>query len=783
MRRRTEHIRLVRAAAALSFMLVVSLGGVTMAAEQAPASAPSGFVGWLSNPVPESLPFRLTGEVDLGAQKLEGNRNSPNFRTYRVIEEGFVANRFRLGLETKDRRWFSEFQGLDIGKDDQNYRVSLGQYGRYRLDFEWDQIPHLYAQGAHSAFVRSEGGQYGFPSAISAAVQAAAAAAKPGILRPAVNGSTVFDIKTRNDTAKGGLWWSPRPEWDLQLTYDHTRRAGTRPVGAGFGSPGGSVVELPEPIEWQTDQLAATVGYSTAVWQLQGGYRLSIFGNDIKTMTYDNPLFATATVAGFNSNVGRAVLAPDNQAHNLFLAGGVNLPMATRIAGKISYGVNYQNDTFFSHTVNPNPLLAGDPRLTLLAPSLRGDVRTLLVNATASTRPLTDVNVTGAYRFYGTDNRTLTQTFPGHVVRDTGAVVGETRFSTVHDYQKQNGDLDVAWRVLRPLTLRAGFGWERWDRPDTREVGRTDEYSGKFGLSYKPFSWLDIGARYIRSWKRIDEYNTFAHLAHTLVEEEVADAARTLQSPLLRKFDEAARDRHKAEITFRLMPFESLDVGFTLAYAQDRFPFSPLGLLEDKNWSGAVDAAYTPVSWLTLRANYAREEYHSKQRSRSRPVTGVVVGDFVGFEWLSRNVDVYDTVGAGTLVRLVPNRLDLQGDYTYQRSIARVNAGNPTDVTCTGPAPCTAANRTTATATSFPDDRFSLHRIGGVLRFWLLKNLTLRAGYTYERFRVSYWQTDFIQPVNTVPPISTSQTDVFLGVRPFRSYEAHIIGGGVTYGF
>lgn len=783
MRRRTEHIRLVRAAVALSLMLVLSLGGVAMAAEQAPAPAPSGFVGWLSNPVPESLPFRLTGEVDLGAQKLEGNRNSPNFRTYRVIEEGFVANRFRLGLETKDRRWFSDFQGLNIGKDDQNYRVSLGQYGRYRLDFEWDQIPHLYAQGAHSAFVRSEGGQYGFPSAISAAVQAAAAAAKPGILRPAVNGSTVFDIKTRNDTAKGGLWWSPRPEWDLQLTYDHTRRAGTRPVGAGFGSPGGSVVELPEPIEWQTDQLAATVGYSTAAWQLQGGYRLSIFGNDIKTMTYDNPLFATA--AGANSNVGRAVLAPDNQSHNLFLAGGVNLPMATRLSAKVAYAWNRQDDQFFTHTVNP--LLAGDPRLRLYAPSLRGDVRNLLVNATGTTRPIRDVTVTGTYRFYGNDNRTLQQTFPAHVVRDAGAaVVVEPRFSTVHDYQKQNGDLDVAWRVLRPVTLRAGFGWERWDRPETREVGRTDEYSGKFGLNYRPFSWLDIGAKYIRSWKRIDEYNTFAHLGHTLIEEEVADAARTSQSPLLRKYDEAARDRHKAELALRLFPVEALEVGLTFGYTQDRYPFSYLGLLEDKGWSGAIDITYTPVTWLTLRGNYTREGYHSRQKSRSRPVTGTTVGDFVGFEWYSNNVDMYDTVGAGTVIRLIPDRLNLEGDYTYQLSIARLDSGNPFPVQCTPTVPgntCTAGTITTARAASFPDDRFSLHRIGGLIRFYLLRNLALRAGYTYERFRVSYWQTDFIQPVNTVPPISTSQTDVFLGVRPFRSYEAHIIGGGLTYEF
>ena len=121
----------------------------------------------------------------------------------------------------------------------------------------------------------------------------------------------------------------------------------------------------------------------------------------------------------------------------------------------------YQDDTFYSHTVNP--LLAGDPRLRLYSSSLGGDVRNLLINATATTRPIRDVTVTGTYRFFDYDPHTLTQTFPAHVVRDTGAPVVETLFSTTHAYQKQNGDLDAAWRVLRPLTLQAGFGWERWD--------------------------------------------------------------------------------------------------------------------------------------------------------------------------------------------------------------------------------------------------------------------------------------------------------------------------------
>ena len=156
-------------------LAAASLAGPALAAEQPataeqPAPTPRGFVGWLENPVPSTLPFRLTGEMSIGGLGVEGNTNSPNFTTYRVIENGFLANQLRLGIESKDQRHFLEFQGLEIGKNDQNYQVSGGEYGRYRLNFEWDQIPHLYALDARTAFQRPDGGLYSFPFNIANAV-------------------------------------------------------------------------------------------------------------------------------------------------------------------------------------------------------------------------------------------------------------------------------------------------------------------------------------------------------------------------------------------------------------------------------------------------------------------------------------------------------------------------------------------------------------------------------------------------------------------------------------
>ena len=167
----------------IGFLVVGTLAGlaafcgVSAAAEPAaqpaaqPAAGPSGFVGWLTNPVPESLPFTLSGGFDIGGQKLEGNRNSsPNFRTYRVIEEGFVANSINLGIESKDKRWYTEFQGLDLSKNDQNYQVRGGQWGLFRFGVEYDETPHIYGTGK-TGYERSEGGVYNYPKSFTQGVQ------------------------------------------------------------------------------------------------------------------------------------------------------------------------------------------------------------------------------------------------------------------------------------------------------------------------------------------------------------------------------------------------------------------------------------------------------------------------------------------------------------------------------------------------------------------------------------------------------------------------------------
>src|SRR6185369_11234538 len=139
-------------------------------------------------------------------------------------------------------------------------------------------------------------------------------------------------------------------------------------------------------------------------WQLQFGYVLSIFRNDLSGVQADNPCSgATAPVGCASGDAGAAAptrgqvsLAPDNMANTFTVNGGVNLPWwRTRLTGNFSYSLQLQNQDFLPHTIDP--AFAGNPVLALPQSSLHGNVQTILANIGLVSRPIRNVTLTAKY--------------------------------------------------------------------------------------------------------------------------------------------------------------------------------------------------------------------------------------------------------------------------------------------------------------------------------------------------------------------------------------------------
>ncbi len=787
---------------ALLLAVVLPLAAVaSVYAEQAPLEeAPPSWVNWLNTGLPFN--FELTGlDVEGGYRDIDGRRSSAKFQEYRVVEESPFMDHLRLSLETKDKKHYIDFTTLDSFKQDQSYLFRAGQYGGYELEVFWDQIPHLLSATGRTLFTTTHedsAASLTLPPGVASTVQGATPATRASVLAGFLANATPVDLGFLTTKAGFGLKYNLTDSLDVGVRYTFTQKDGTIPFGAGFSSPGGNIVELPAPLFNRTHQVEAKTQYARPGWNVSLGGSASIFDQGIDNITFDNPLSATNSPTA--SARGLTTMDPNNQAYNLFLSGGVSLPLQTRVTGKVSYGWRLQTQDFVPHTINP--ALAADPLLALPRRDLDGDVQTTLVTLNGTSRPVASVPLTlsGGYRFYDLNNRSKEIEFPAHTVRDT-SLTAEARVNAPFSYTKHNAHLDAGYPLFRDLHFKLGYEWERWDRDSKlREVPTSDEHFLKTSFDWTPIDWLLLRAAYRRSWRDISNYNTQAHAAHVVQDVEGEEFGLNLQgqSILLRKFDEADRTRDRVEILASITPIETLNFTTTYSLIQDNFNKSPLGLQESRGWSLGGDLAYSPLPWLSFFVNYMREEFKYDQLSRSRPVisnvatttvpavgcnftnptapVSNVVCDFSDFNWRSLNRDKVDTYGVGADVSLIPKRLNLRLSYSFSDADTIIDSFNPVT-----PTSGTAAQQATAKAVRYPLANTNLHTLIAALRYNLTRNWSLKGEYRFEQFRETDWATDTIglSGLTNLPPT----TDTYLGARFVQNYNAHIAGFTLRYQF
>src|SRR6266542_4214559 len=486
---------------------------------------------------------------------------------YRDFPGGAFLGDLQLRIFRPDERYSAEIGGSKWGQQDQEFSLRSGRLGVWEFGFDWDETPHIFSTNARFLATETSRGVFTLPTT-----------------RPALtahnSAPTLDEISVRWDTASFFLKVTPTPDLDLSAEYKRIRKSGNRPFGMAFGSPGSNFYEILEPIEQTIHDFRLKGVWARENWQLQGGYALSIFDNDLKTVTADNPCFgltAAVTLGGCADAAaiatGRTSLPPDNIAHSFSLGGGVSLPWwRTRLTGNFAWSLQLQNDAFLPHTINP-ALVNGD--LVLPQKSLNGNVQTTLLNLGATSRPITPLTLNLRYRLFAYSSNNDQITFPAIVVNDRSITLASRRAHR-HQYLRQNAGLDGRWQFdALPVGLTLGAAWEQWRRNETLEVRRANEYSGKAALDATPWDWLLVRASYIPSWRRINAYTTESHEAHTVVEDE-GDVVTTGQSPLVRKFNEADFNRISnitdtfdtlyAGVRASIIP-KVLDLSFTGSYA------------------------------------------------------------------------------------------------------------------------------------------------------------------------------------------------------------------------
>jgi len=652
-----------------------------------PAASPSPSAAPAPAPTAELAPSHATstapgplgedfhgGSAEATVQGLDVDTVSSKFLEYRDVPTGVAVPSVRAFGE-KDRFRY-DLLAEGVRQADEHYRGLLG-HDSFRLGLDFRRIPHRFGNEGRTLLAPTSEGVLEMSDTLQGAFQGALEkqfAANPnginftflsGLVSPSLADGNVVDLELERQRSRVDLELLPGRDFSLHVNYFHERRTGDRAAaGTSFGF--GNVVETPEPVHYLTQDVSA-VGSLERKWgSARAGLGYNRFDDRLQSETCDNPFRAVDSIGSSSSpnsssiggpTQGRMALPPDNEAFRGFGGATVRLPGHTRLMADLSLARWRQNDTFIPYSTNTaitSPLNASNPA-TLPTSSLDGRIGVFSQSYTLTSRPRLPLQFTARYRDYDVNNDTPRISFPGYVQFDeTWQTTG--RISVPYGYHSRRFDATGAYDFDR-LNVELGYHYNGFDRT-FRETGKTTENTVSVAANLRLAEWSSLRGTYEHGSRGFDHYD-FAHSE----EASFVSPGTPTQQPLLRRYDQAARDLDRVTALVQGSPGDKFS--FSAFYRLNNEDYdleSGLGLSSAHYSALGADVDYTPSARWSLFGYYSHENGEGFLLGRQSGSTPSVNS---ADDWSSRITDKTDTVGAGANIQLVPDRwtLNLSGRY------------------------------------------------------------------------------------------------------------------------
>lgn len=756
-----------------------------------------------------SLAAEFEGNIEIGATMVDTDNESAKFSEYRGIGGDNTYPVGNIDLSYNSEGYYLDLIGKDLGLNTRNVRMDNGIYGRYNFFLEYDEISKVISNNSRTIFNGAGSNNLTLPAGY---VGNGSTSNPKTLVDQIINGTNGLggagnlkkvDLETDRRAVSAGFSLSSlKGLIDFNVSFKREEKQGTKSIGAVSqsspvsGAGPRSAVVLPEPVDYTTDELDATISYNREKTQLEAGYHLSLFNNDNSFLKWQNPYYYGAP----NPVIS---LPPDNKYERMSLSGGVNLPAATRVSFVAEMGKMTQDDNFLSYHANPASTANGtEPRS-----SADAAIDTKLLNANLSSRPVSGLGLNASYRHYETDNKTPVSLYrypmddgqngvtvtttgngpAGSIYADgisavglactstkpcysgftsvaqgqAGATSAQARYNEPYDYKQDLVKADLSYLILKNTTFSAGVAQDVINR-DGRERDRTTEETYKAGVKTN-LTGVSLGANYLIGKRRGDTYNGRAILDSHPGTTSTSNP-NWVNHPDLRKMDIADRDREKYGAFLSIFPADNTTMGISFSKVKDGFPDtdgfndfnnttvgfleSQLGIKENSSESVTIDISTAVTEEVTLFTYVTNDEGRSKENGRR--MSGTTTLNDPTYNWTSEIMDKNDIMGLGVNITLMKGKLTLTPDYTYARSTTSIEIAGGTNA---------------GTITPMPDLHTERHTLNLTGKYKLTENVTVGANYLYETYTSDDWATEGMTLDNTatVPtalvPLSGSEPD------------------------
>ena len=704
------------------------------------------------------------------------------YNEYRDLRNGFFVRRFNARFDNVlNSNNYVSLQSQKTLYRDQGYLATFGQYGRFKVQFRYDEIPHTYTNTARTLFTETSPGVWSFPTLIRQTLQATTAANLPSVVNTqVVPQSNFFTPSIIRKAGTALVSYNVTPDFNINGLFWRESQNGTRPIGLIMNSsPSASAtagygVELPETISYFNNIVRMGAEYGKQSWAVQAAYIGSFFQNNIGQLVWDNP-FRLTTEQAPNPLSGRMDLYPDNQAHYLNFAGATDVGKWVRVQASITPGWLRQNDAFLPYTTNTAINTCGDGTqpcsslAVLPVPSLNGNKQTLAMNYTLVTLPWKSFQFKAAYRHYDYNNNTAIHDFtPAQGDVGVPSVAAPTENLPI-GFNRKTLELTGNWYFAKRSSAKVGYEGEWMDRSH-RDAEHSVEHSivGAVDVGF----WKDLLVRvsFRHSDRKPDEYRDEANAEDPATDLLCTDTSTvfTEEQRCHRRFDEAARllNRFDALAQYSVQKFtfsggfQTIQQDFNRAGGSNSptplnfsgalvnpGPYYLYGALKDLSFIYTFDGSYAFSKEVSLFAEYTHEKYHKRMISRNR--TPAAAGQTIltcnacdsgNNDWESTYRDVFDTYAAGADFYL-GKKLYFTPFYSLAAGKGNVLSralGDPS-IVAAGPNRFTLVG--TSAALNYPEAVTRIHEVAAVFKYKLTKNVMPKLEYRYQQFDNKDFQT------------------------------------------
>jgi hypothetical protein len=261
-------------------------------------------------------------------------------------------------LEKPKSAFHLDAAGGGVGRTDQFYVVDVGRYNTWRVRGWFSETPHVFTSNYRSLWDGVDSAALTLKDLRPGGTTDANTTQANMLL--AISSTPASDLELTRKKSRTRFDFTLSANWKAFASYTRERREGSRPFAAVFGGGGGGGnVEIPESIDYHTQDVLAGLQFANALTSLNVQAAGSFFRNDIDAMLFQNPLFITTnTIAGVPATTftqGQFDQYPGNEYYNLKAEFGRKLPnfLKSRITGVLSLGRSQQDDNLLPSAIDP----------------------------------------------------------------------------------------------------------------------------------------------------------------------------------------------------------------------------------------------------------------------------------------------------------------------------------------------------------------------------------------------------------------------------------------------